>query len=362
MHSRRRSVVRRVARRGGECVQPRRGPTAVERADGCGRGPVARWSRRIACAPRRRACVRDQSYDDGARPWSSAHSRIASRTRSRPTRPQGDPSRPWVGGRADPDPHGDGAATLATQNAPQFLSKSRVRRNRPRTPAEEPSPRSRRYRRRARRTLIHAPGGSGRRVPHPARQRHDGLHGLYGDGDAAGGHSRLLAGPRERRARHRTEVGRRFRHSGHAARPPACRQDPRRGQADSAVAVGSGPGRGGVRHPCRTARRHDEGLHQEVDGVTPTQHYGTGIWTWMVRARFPTTGTQTVSGGYPHRAASCTPQRSHGCPSAEDRQPLADLLECRFRGEGSTGSDLGDGRRRADHRLGRHTTRSGLRT
>jgi len=31
---------------------------------------------------------------------------------------------------------------------------------------------------------------------------------------------------------------------------------------------------------------------------TPLQHYGTGIWTWMVRARFPTTTTQTVPGGY----------------------------------------------------------------
>jgi hypothetical protein len=31
---------------------------------------------------------------------------------------------------------------------------------------------------------------------------------------------------------------------------------------------------------------------------TPVQHYGTGIWTWMVRARFPTTTTQTVPGGY----------------------------------------------------------------
>jgi hypothetical protein len=31
---------------------------------------------------------------------------------------------------------------------------------------------------------------------------------------------------------------------------------------------------------------------------TPVQHYGTGIWTWMVRARFPTTSNQTVPGGY----------------------------------------------------------------
>jgi hypothetical protein len=31
---------------------------------------------------------------------------------------------------------------------------------------------------------------------------------------------------------------------------------------------------------------------------TPVQHYGTGIWTWMVRARFPTTTNQTVPGGY----------------------------------------------------------------
>ena len=31
---------------------------------------------------------------------------------------------------------------------------------------------------------------------------------------------------------------------------------------------------------------------------TPVQHYGTGIWTWMVRARFPTTTNQTVAGGY----------------------------------------------------------------
>jgi len=31
---------------------------------------------------------------------------------------------------------------------------------------------------------------------------------------------------------------------------------------------------------------------------TPVQHYGTGIWTWMIRARFPTTGTLTVPGGY----------------------------------------------------------------
>jgi hypothetical protein len=31
---------------------------------------------------------------------------------------------------------------------------------------------------------------------------------------------------------------------------------------------------------------------------TPIEHYGTGIWRWKVRANFPTTGTQTVSGGY----------------------------------------------------------------
>jgi hypothetical protein len=31
---------------------------------------------------------------------------------------------------------------------------------------------------------------------------------------------------------------------------------------------------------------------------TPTAHYGTGIWRWKVRANFPTTGTQTISGGY----------------------------------------------------------------
>jgi hypothetical protein len=31
---------------------------------------------------------------------------------------------------------------------------------------------------------------------------------------------------------------------------------------------------------------------------TPTKHYGTGTWSWKVRANFPTIGTQTVSGGY----------------------------------------------------------------
>jgi hypothetical protein len=31
---------------------------------------------------------------------------------------------------------------------------------------------------------------------------------------------------------------------------------------------------------------------------TPTEHYGTGIWRWKVRANFPTLGSQTVSGGY----------------------------------------------------------------
>jgi hypothetical protein len=31
---------------------------------------------------------------------------------------------------------------------------------------------------------------------------------------------------------------------------------------------------------------------------TPTKHYGTGIWSWKARANFPTTGSQTVSGGY----------------------------------------------------------------
>jgi hypothetical protein len=31
---------------------------------------------------------------------------------------------------------------------------------------------------------------------------------------------------------------------------------------------------------------------------TPTEHYGTGIWRWKVRANFPTISAQTVSGGY----------------------------------------------------------------
>lgn len=31
---------------------------------------------------------------------------------------------------------------------------------------------------------------------------------------------------------------------------------------------------------------------------TPTKHYGTGTWSWKVRANFPTVGTQTISGGY----------------------------------------------------------------
>jgi hypothetical protein len=46
-----------------------------------GRSPSAR--RATASPPRRRAWVRDQSYEDGGVPYRERHSRIASRTRSR---------------------------------------------------------------------------------------------------------------------------------------------------------------------------------------------------------------------------------------------------------------------------------------
>jgi hypothetical protein len=40
-------------------------------------------NRSCASPPRRRACVRDQSYDVGTRPYRERHSCIAARTRSR---------------------------------------------------------------------------------------------------------------------------------------------------------------------------------------------------------------------------------------------------------------------------------------
>ena len=46
-----------------------------------GQPPLDRRS--IASPPRRRACARDQSYDDGSRPWSSRQARIAPSTFSR---------------------------------------------------------------------------------------------------------------------------------------------------------------------------------------------------------------------------------------------------------------------------------------
>jgi hypothetical protein len=49
--------------------------------DGAGHSPAC--SRLSASPPRRRACVLDQSYEDGGAPQRARHVRIASRTRSR---------------------------------------------------------------------------------------------------------------------------------------------------------------------------------------------------------------------------------------------------------------------------------------
>jgi hypothetical protein len=46
-------------------------------------GQVPSVTRRCASPPRRRACVRDQSYDDGSLPYRARHSRIAAITSSR---------------------------------------------------------------------------------------------------------------------------------------------------------------------------------------------------------------------------------------------------------------------------------------
>ena len=48
-----------------------------------GAGQSRAWNRSSASPPRLRACVRDQSVDDGGLPYRCRHSCIASRTQSR---------------------------------------------------------------------------------------------------------------------------------------------------------------------------------------------------------------------------------------------------------------------------------------